>query len=242
MKKYNKILEAINRGVQLALDDYDAGGDIQSKKISNYKEKSIMADALKLTVDLELPSGKLWSRYNLDVDPKEVKKREEERYGWYHAWGEMYTKPWTYTCNWYDYKLCDGSKDKLKKYCKEDGLKVLQPEDDIVQERTNGLFKIPSKADFQELFDNTTHSWENAFGLYGMWFWSKINEKGIFFPASGRYSRGHLDFKHICYYWTSDISEEDYSQAYIAKFTANSIQIRQHDRYDGLTIRPILNM
>ena len=74
MKKFNKhILEAINKGIKLALDDYE---DVeQNSSISQHNDiidaENVIKqkyDLLKELVDLGLPSGTLWFNYNYGVD------------------------------------------------------------------------------------------------------------------------------------------------------------------------------
>ena len=75
MKNYNKILEAVNRGIQLALDDFDDEEvqNIKSKQIQNRDYTKEYLDLLRdEVVDLGLPSGTLWCKYNLDVDPTKL--------------------------------------------------------------------------------------------------------------------------------------------------------------------------
>ena len=59
MKNYNKILEAINNGIQLALDDFDDDEPVQnikSKQIQNRDYTKEYLDLLKYeVVDLGLP-------------------------------------------------------------------------------------------------------------------------------------------------------------------------------------------
>ena len=73
MKNYNKILEAVNRGIQLALDDFDDEETVQnikSKQVNHNDYTKEYLDLMKYeVVDLELPSGTLWCRYNLGDKP-----------------------------------------------------------------------------------------------------------------------------------------------------------------------------
>ena len=65
MKNYNKILEAVNRGIQLALDDFedDDVQNIKSKQVQNRDYTKEYLDLLKYeVVDLGLPSGTLWCK------------------------------------------------------------------------------------------------------------------------------------------------------------------------------------
>ena len=72
MKNYNKILEAINKGIQLALDDFDDEEQVQnvkSKQVQNRDYTKEYLDLMKVVVDLGLPSGTLWCKYNLEAYP-----------------------------------------------------------------------------------------------------------------------------------------------------------------------------
>ena len=91
MKNYKQILEAINRGIQLALDDFDDEEQVQnikSRQIQNRDYTKGYLDLMEEVVDLGLPSGTLWCKYNLDVDPNQLTE-PEDWYGGYYAWGEL---------------------------------------------------------------------------------------------------------------------------------------------------------
>ena len=64
MKTYNKILEAVNRGIQLALDDFDDEEQVQnikSKQVNHNDYTNEYLDLIKYGgVDLGLPLGTLW--------------------------------------------------------------------------------------------------------------------------------------------------------------------------------------
>ena len=80
MKNYNKILEAVNRGIQLALDDFDDEDQVQnikSKQINHRDYTKEYLDLMNDVVDLQLPSGTLWCKYNLGVNPTKLSKVEE---------------------------------------------------------------------------------------------------------------------------------------------------------------------
>ena len=77
MKNYNKILEAVNRGIQLALDDFDDDEvqNVKSKQIQNRDYTKEYLDLLRdEVVDLGLPSETLWCRYNLGVNQNQLSK------------------------------------------------------------------------------------------------------------------------------------------------------------------------
>ena len=116
MKKYKQILEAINRGIQLALDDFDDEELVQNIKSKQVQNRDYTKEYLDLlrdeVVDLGLPSRTLWCKYNLGVDQNQLYKAVDW-YGDYYAWGELEpnkAKPY-----WDNYKF--GNYNKLTKYC-----------------------------------------------------------------------------------------------------------------------------
>ena len=123
MKNYNKILEAINRGIQLALDDFDDDVQIQnnikSKQVQNKDYTKEYLDLTKELVDLGLPSGTLWFNYNYGVDHKKIYEytKPEDFYGLYLSWAEKNIKRYY---DWDVYVYCkypQREKRKLIKYC-----------------------------------------------------------------------------------------------------------------------------
>lgn len=68
---------------------------------------------------------------------------------------------------------------------------TLDAEHDAVSKATNGTARMPTSAEFQELYDNTTSTWYNSGntefnGVAGRKFVSKTDPtKYIFIPASG---------------------------------------------------------
>ena len=75
MKNYKQILEAINRGIKFALDDFEDQADIQGQvnsKVSHEHGTKEWLDLMNEVVDLGLPSGTLWCKYNLGCDTKKI--------------------------------------------------------------------------------------------------------------------------------------------------------------------------
>ena len=92
MKNYKQILEAINKGIQLALDDFDdedqVQNNIKSKQVQNRDYTKEYLDLMNDVVDLELPSKTLWCKYNLGVNQNQL-IIPKDWYGDYYAWGEL---------------------------------------------------------------------------------------------------------------------------------------------------------
>ena len=74
MKNYKQILEAINRGIQQALDDFDEDEiqNVKSKQVQNRDYTKEYLDLMNEVVDLGLPSRTLWCKYNLGVDQNQL--------------------------------------------------------------------------------------------------------------------------------------------------------------------------
>ena len=261
MKNYNKILEAVNRGIQLALDDFDDEDQVQhvkSKQINHRDYTKEHLDLMKEVVDLGLPSGTLWCKYNLEAYPElDQHPFHWDFYGNYYSWGETKVK------NEYSYDtltFCDDER-KLTKYCEKDRLTQLLPEDDVAyikQKCRNFKFHIPTKEQVEELLKYTTLSWSEdpkingkiIKGLNGVIFTSKINGNSLFFPAAGYMTGDRTMHEKIDGgIWTStnafgqdDIV--DYNKAYFLFFDLE-LRLAYIDidyRGKGLNIRPVTNL
>ena len=218
MKNYNKILEAINRGIQLALDDFDDEEQVQnikSKQVQNRDYTKEYLDLMEEVVDLGLPSGTLWCKYNLDVKPSKLSK-PENWYGSYYAWGEIEpnktNKDGEIYFEWDNYKFGNPRNKELTKYCSysnfglngfTDNLRELLPEDDAAYQNKklhNYKFHIPTKEQFEELIKYTTNYWVNNYnpnsivhhatdddGIKGLNGRIFIGQNGnqLFIPAAG---------------------------------------------------------
>ncbi len=57
----------------------------------------------------------------------------------------------------------------------------------IAQSIVGSEWKIPSLREVEDLWNNTTHTWEDNQGVKGMRFTSKKNSNSIFIPAVGRH-------------------------------------------------------
>ena len=102
-------------------------------------------------VDLGLASGVLWAKYNIGTtEPTEL--------GNYYAWGETSTKKGYYSDN-YKYYIWKGNDLKrITKYNEEDGKEVLELEDDAARANIGAGYRIPTKADWEELLEDC--KWE----------------------------------------------------------------------------------
>ena len=274
MKNYNKILEAVNRGIQLALDDFDDDEQVQnikSKQINHRDYTKEYLDLMEDVVDFGLPSGTLWCKYNLDVNPNKLSKAKDW-YGKYYAWGEL--KPNKINergkiyFSWGNYKFGEGH-DKLTKYCNNpeyglneftDNLTQILPEDDAAYQNKkfyNYKFHIPTKEQFEELINYTDNYWVNNYnpgkiehdleddggikGLNGTVFEGN-NGVQMFIPATGFYNCSDERWNGTgCCSWSSSLGLRQ-DTAYYLNFNSINISLFTIDRYYGFTIRPVINL
>ena len=191
-------------------------------------------------VDLGLPSRLKWAKCNIGAE-------KETDYGDYFQWGET-TPDTDYT--WATYTHCHGSSTTMKKYCKKrsygtvDDKTTLEPTDDAASQIMGGNWRMPTAAEFQELYDNTTNEWVegyNGSGVNGMKFTSKTNGKSIFFPANGDASGTEVyDRGTNGKYWSSSLYQSRSSNGVHLRFNSGSVDPQYDDRrYFGFCVRGV---
>ena len=121
---------------------------------------------------------------------------------------------------------------------------ILAKEYDAARANMGGDWRMPTKAEFQELLDNTNKEWftnYNSSGANGMKFTSKINGNSIFFPISGVRIDSRIDTASSAYVWTSSLSNDTLTSGTHASFYENSAYAAyRYPRYGGMTVRGVL--
>ena len=273
MKFNKKILEAVNKGIKLALDDYEDLNNQNNQTNSNdvIDTHNVVYDYLYGGfVDLGLPSGTKWCKYNLGG-------KGEDYYGALYSWGELEAKDTYYDCSykyyaaytdWSKYKegedkfrySCEHVICDLTKYCPSskrgyqgyhDKYIHLLPEDDAATQMLDSRFKIPSEKDFKELLTYTDVSWDNE--KRGYRFTSRVDKSTyIFLPLAGfkrddvhnwreQGKRFAVDYQGI--YWTSDLNEYGPDLAMVFEFDSSITgkpSITSTKRWYGCSIRPVV--
>ena len=128
-------------------------------------------------VDLGL--SVVWATCNVGAN-------KAEEYGNYYAWGETTTK---------------------ESYTRENSLAMNQKimeisgnaEYDVARKEWGGSWRMPTKIEFEELFDsnNCTWKWVTLNGINGLRVTSKKNGNSIFLPAGGNYYDTELKNKGV---------------------------------------------
>lgn len=191
-------------------------------------------------VNLGLPSGTLWATCNVGADIL-------EDYGDYFAWGETQPKDWY---GWSTYQYCMGSGDMLTKYCNNsdfgyngftDNLTILQPSDDAATANWGNGWRMPTKEEWQELYQNTTHTWTTQNGVNGRSF-TASNGNSLFLLASGYRWDGELNLAGSNgRYWSSSLYSVSPLHAWGLYFNSGNAYVDGYGgRLYGFSVRPVL--
>ena len=168
-----------------------------------------------------------------------------EEYGDYFAWGEIEPKE---EYSWSTYKYCVDNYDNLTKYCTQsydgkdgftDNKTVLDPEDDAATVNWGGVWRMPTKAEQQELVDNCTWTWTTQNGVNGY----KVtgpNGNSIFLPGAGyMYSSSLYCAGSVGSYWSRSLNTDNPNHAYCVDFDSDNVGWSHYYRYFGLSVRPV---
>lgn len=85
----------------------------------------------------------------------------------------------------------------------------MQTTDDAVLQNIH-KYQMPTKAQIQELLDNTTYEWTTIDGVNGGLFTSNNNSNSIFVPAAGYCTYGSVvDVGEYGFLWSSSLYEDE---------------------------------
>ena len=169
-----------------------------------------------------------------------------EEYGDYFAWGE--TQPKSYY-DWSNYKWCNGSDDTQTKYCTNssygivDHKTVLEAADDAATVNWGGSWRMPTKAEQNELRTECTWTWTTENGLNGYRIISNkagYTDKSIFLPAAGaRYCSDLLNAGSYGFYWSSSLRTDYPYNAEGWCFLSDYKDLIYDSRNYGRSVRPV---
>lgn len=189
-------------------------------------------------VDLGLPSGTLWATCNVGAE-------NPWDYGDYFAWGETTPKD-----DYSTYKYANGRSDIVTKYCSisdygndgfTDNLTILLPEDDAATANWGCDWRMPTQAEFQELYDNCDCERRrdyNGTGVSGLVVKSRNNSHSIFLPASGfRRDDRICWYRSNGFYWSSSLDADMPSCGLMFDFDYGPSGF--NSRCDGQSVRAV---
>ena len=175
-----KLVKAVEDGNK---SEADALAEI-AKKLEELKAAGGSTTVVKDCVDLGLPSGLMWRKYNVGANSEYEK-------GNYYAWGETVTKQ-KYDITTYKWGELIGETTYYTKYNETDKLTLLQPEDDAATANLGENYRTPTKEDWQELVEECTW-WvatkKNKYNNKVIDYWKVVGPNGnfIILPSTGSY-------------------------------------------------------
>ena len=165
----------------------------------------------------------------------------------FFAWGDVSTTKSNHIrTNSAYYDFWSG---KYTKYNKSDGKTKLELVDDIANSNWNGFWRMPTKAEYENLLTNTTFS-----GSTSQFVFTGINgnNNSITLPCNGywgvqHYSSFHMGSRKDGYglYWSSSLDESEKTHAYSLRLYKDRSNfktgIESDYRYYGYYIRPVID-
>ena len=174
-----------------------------------------------------------WANCNVGAD-------SPTDYGGYYAWGETEEKA---KYDWSTYKWCKGSESSLTKYCTNsskgavDKKTILDKEDDVAHVKWGGSWRMPTKAEVEELNSKCTWTWTSQNDIKGY----KVtgpNGNSIFLPAAGSRKGTSLErCGSIGHYWSATLSGND--EAVYLGFYDGTHTWDDSNRSYGRNVRPV---
>ncbi len=192
-------------------------------------------------VDLGLSSGVLWATCNVGAT-------SPEQAGDYFAWGETAPKENYNWLNEGEYKWGvlnwdDETNNGMTKYTKTDGKTVLDPEDDAATANWGGDWRMPTKAEQEELLNECTWEWTDNYNNTGVAgrIVTGSNGNSIFLPAAGYRDDSSLyGAGSNGHYWSSSLNSYYPYRAYYLYFSSGSFDwFSDGYRCYGRSVRPV---
>jgi len=182
-------------------------------------------------VDLGLPSGLKWAKFNVGANAP-------EEHGGYFAWGET-TEKNVYSWGWYLCKQneCGTSADPIIKSYSRAETHILTAAYDVARQKWGDGWRMPTKDDFMELKENCTSERATVNGVSG-YRYTGWNGNSIFLP-DGDVKNGANLTSAIGTYWTSSRTPINQSQCQSGDCFAPSGTVWSEYRAYGLAVRPV---
>lgn len=181
-------------------------------------------------VDLGLPSGLKWATCNVGAS-------NPQDYGLYFAWGETTG----YTAEQVKSGVRAFSSAVYNAGSAASISTNLTLEQDAARANLGGNWRMPTKAECQELIDNCNVTWISSYmgkGVAGRLFTSKTNGNSVFFPAAGNCRSSSVgSVGSYGYFWSASWESSRY--AWFLYFDSGSMNVISIYRYYGQPVRGV---
>lgn len=176
-------------------------------------------------IDMGLPSGVQWASCNIGAEkPSDP--------GLYFSWGNID-----------GHEEGEGYDFSQSVYDSTPAAEIttdLSLDHDAARANLGAPWRMPTDAEFQELYENCTVIWTSLDGMNGRLFTSNINGARLFFPAAGNYNATTLNGRGSNgNYWSTIYNSE--TNAFYMGFNNVSVSPRiSFARRSGFSVRAVL--
>ena len=221
LRKYKTFDDADNELTYNPEFPYPSVVYCEDKEIVGYFKEPIYNEPLY--VDLGLPSGTLWCRWNVGAEYTD--ETSLDNFGLYFKWGDTVGYNTKEECEAAAYKFNpSGDNATFTKYNETDGLKTLELEDDPVHAIMGFDWRLPTDEQCKELLENISGEYGNCT--------SKINGNKIYIP--------HND--SVPCFWSSTLNEENVKSAHLICGWHERILRDTYNRWIPCPIRGVINV
>ena len=191
-------------------------------------------------VDLGLPSGLKWATGNIIKDDNgNYSMGNEMEYGCHFSWGNVEGY------NWEANNFTSSTYASTPGASVDTDISPIDAQHDVAFARLGNPWHLPTKDDFQELYDNTDKEWTIMDEDTGACGWKFMNKNDhsvyIFFRASGYLFEGEIyDQGVFGMYWSSSLDSDDHDRVYWMIFNNSTVYPQNKGtRYMGISVRAV---
>lgn len=203
----------------LSVDGQYTYGDVRSFTTEKKKDEITPGQMVDLGLSVK------WAGWNVGAS-------RPEEYGGYYAWGELHEKS---NYDWDTYQYYDQENNE----CIFIGNNISGTQYDVARVQWGGSWRMPTRAECQELVDKCTWTWTTYNGVNGQ----KVtgpNGNSIFLPAAGyRVDTSVVSQGSHGFYWSGTLIEGDGYYACYLTFYDGNVGWGRNDRYSGHSVRPV---
>ena len=219
---------------------------VSCKKDKPAPAPKIPEEAVDLGVEMTREDGttyKLyWAKSNLGI--RGLCENPEDA-GDYYAWGEMEPKD---NYDWSTYIFGSSKGGPFSKYNTDDNRTILETGaegDDVASKILGGKWRMPTKKEWETLSSQCAWTWTDDYNhtsVAGVIVTGNVEgykDKSIFLPAAGYRTDDVHDEGSYGDYWSSSLSTDTPSEAYLVWFGRNDVSWVYYYRYVGYSVRPV---